>query len=100
MTRRSKLEICLDVLWVIKNGSSKPTRIMYDSNLSWRPLKNILKFMVTRGLIREIDTHTARKYDRRTTRRYEITQKGEDIVRYFHRAKEVLKFEKVAAIST
>ena len=40
--RRSKLEVYLDVLWTIKNGTRKPTRIMYESNLSWKPLQRTL----------------------------------------------------------
>jgi len=32
--RRSRLEIYLEVLWIIKNGMKKPTSILYESNLS------------------------------------------------------------------
>lgn len=98
MTRRSKLQICLDVLWSIKNGTSKPTQIMYESNLSWRPLQHILKLLVSKELIIEIDTRNTRKTDKRTKRRYEITQKGENIVRYLNRAKDLLKLEKIPTI--
>ena len=94
--RRSKLEIYLDVLWVIKNEAKKPTRIMYGANLSWKPLKQILKSMVSQGLISEIATQGAR--DKRTNRYYEITQKGENVVRYFNGAKDLLELEEVAKI--
>ena len=40
--RRSKLEIYLDVLSSIHEGISKPTRIMYSANLSWKALNKIL----------------------------------------------------------
>lgn len=93
MPRRSKLEICTDVLRIIKEGASSPTRIMYGANLSWKPLQQILRLMVSQGLIEEIDTRRTGKYDRRTSRRYRITQKGEDSFRYLSRAKEVLRLE-------
>ena len=56
MSRRSKLEIYLDVLSTIKGGTEKPTSIMYEANLSWRPLKKILAHMVSQTLIEEIDS--------------------------------------------
>ena len=94
--RRSKLEIYLDVLWIIKNGTRKPTRIMYGANLSWKPLQRILSSMVSQGLIREVDARGGR--DRRTNKTYEITQKGENVVKYFNRAKDLLELEEVAKI--
>jgi len=94
--RRSKLEIYLDVLWIVKNGTRKPTRIMYGANLSWKPLQRILQSMVSQGLIRELETLENR--DKRTNRCYEITQKGENVVRYFNRAKDLLQLEEVAKI--
>ena len=94
--RRSKLEIYLEVLWIIKDGTRKPTRIMYGANLSWKPLHQILRSMVSQGLIKEIDTRDSR--DKRTSRHYEITQKGENVVKYFNRAKSLLELEEVVKI--
>ena len=34
-TRRSKLEIMLTVLRAVNDGETKPTKIMYASNMSW-----------------------------------------------------------------
>ncbi len=83
-TRRSKLEIYLEVLQVIKGGTSKPTRIMYNANLSWQPLMQMLNSLISQDLIREIDlTLEGRKRDKRTSRLYEITMKGEQLMRYF-----------------
>ncbi len=93
MARRSKLEIYLDVLWAIKKGTRKPTRIMYEANLSWKPLQRILKSMISQGLIFEFDASGER--DKRTSNVYEITQKGENIVNYFNRGKEFLKLEEI-----
>ena len=88
VSRRSKLEIYLDVLWVIKNGTKKPTRIMYEANLSWKPLQQILKSMITKGFISEVDAMSLK--DNRTRSFYEMTHKGENIINYFNRGKEYL----------
>lgn len=93
MARRSKLEIYLDILWAIKRGTRKPTRIMYEANLSWKPLQRILKSMISQGLIFEFDV--SGEGDKRTSNVYEITQKGESIVKYFNRGKEFLKLEEI-----
>ena len=88
LERRSKLEIYLAVLQIIKGGTSKPTRIMYSANNSWQPLMLALGSMVSQGLVREIDVRdTRRKRDRRTTKVYEITMKGEQVAQYFKGAK-------------
>ena len=94
--RRSKLEIYLDVLWIIKNGTKKPTRIMYGANISWKPLKRILKSLVSQGLIGEVDARENR--DKRTSTYYELTQKGDNVIRYFNRAKSLLELEEAINI--
>jgi len=85
--RRSKLEIYIDVLSIIKGGTTKPTRVMYEANLSWDHLHRILEPMMAQGLISEIDTTGERRRDKRTSKRYEITQKGENVLRYFRDTK-------------
>ena len=92
--RRSKLEIYVDVIQIIKNGTRKPTRIMYGANLSWKPLQRILGSMVSQGLIREVDASDDR--DKRTNKYYEITQKGENVIKYFKQARNLLVLEEVS----
>ena len=88
-SRRSKLEIYLEVLNIIKNGTSKPTRIMYQANISWQPLMKVLTSMSNQGLIEEIDTTSiSRKRDKRTSKIYQITMKGEKVIQYFRGMKE------------
>jgi predicted transcriptional regulator len=89
--RRSKLEVYLDVLWTIKNGTRKPTRIMYESNLSWKPLQRTLNSLLTQELITEYAPENLR--DKRTTTCYELTQKGENVIKYFKRAEDLLELE-------
>jgi predicted transcriptional regulator len=94
--RRSKLEIYLDVLRVIKGGVQKPTRIMYGANLSWKPLQQVLRSLLDQGLIMEIDVSDGG--DKRTSKHYEITQKGENVLRYFDRARRLIELEEVARL--
>ncbi len=89
--RRSKLEIYLDVLWTIKSGTKKPTRIMYESNLSWKPLQRTLNSLTAQGLVAEFEPDNNR--DKRTTTCYELTQKGENVLKYFKRAEDLLELE-------
>lgn len=81
--KRSKLELYVDVLRVIKKGSHKPTRIMYRANLSWNPLTEILESLTEQGLtIREIlGRHNS----------YKITSKGRNVLNYFDQAAELMK---------
>ena len=82
--RRSKFEIYIDIMSLIKNGIHIPTRIMYNANLSWKPLKEILKSMCLQGVIQETSGNGD---DKRTKRNYVLTEKGENILRYFNKAK-------------
>jgi predicted transcriptional regulator len=57
---------------------------MFQANISWQPLKRVLNSMVSQDLINEIDTTSIeRKRDKRTSKIYEITMKGEQVHRYF-----------------
>jgi predicted transcriptional regulator len=50
--RRSLTDICFDILnslWV--DGDSRPTQLMYKTNLSWNVLMNLLTHLDGRGLI-------------------------------------------------
>ena len=89
--RRSKLEIYLEVLKVIKEGTTKPTRIMYGANLSWKMVQGVLNSMVDQDLIEEIDRSKSR--DKRTNKVYQVTTKGVSVIRYFDRAKGLIEVD-------
>ncbi len=80
--KRSRLEIYVETLRWIRSGVNKPTNIMYKSNLSWIPLKEILGSLVNQDLIRVVDN--------KNKRTYEITEKGRSVLKYFERAEELL----------
>jgi len=88
MTRRSRLQVYLEVLSVIKSGTDKPTRIMSGANISWKPLQEILASLVSHGLITEIEPEYRDErqvnLDKRTTRTYRITE-------YFIRMEQLLE---------
>ena len=93
--RRSKLEIYIDILEEVRNGVIIPTRIMYGANLSWKPLQQILKSLVTQELIVEYVTEEG---DKRTKKAYKLTEKGLNVLRYFNKAKELVEKETMPEI--
>jgi len=94
-SRRSKFEIYVDILTEIKSGTVIPTRIMYGANLSWKPLKQILKTLTAQGLIVE---QSMDKGDKRTKKAYALTEKGENVLKYFNRAKGLMELERAVEI--
>jgi predicted transcriptional regulator len=87
-SRRSRFEIYIDVLKEVKSGANKPTQIMYGANLSWKPLQVILKSLLNQGLLTEIEGDPR---DKRTKVTYGLTQKGENVVRYYIKAKSLVE---------
>jgi predicted transcriptional regulator len=75
-TRRSRVEIYMDILNVV-NGPSLPTNIMYRTNLSWKPLQACLAHLKDLGLIKEYNGPIA---DRRIVKAYERTPEGEKML--------------------
>lgn len=86
--RRSKLEIYINVLETIKEGTTKPTRIMYGANLSWKLLQGVLDSLIDQGLIDEVDQ--TRSKDKRTSKIYEVTSRGDSVIRYFGHARQLV----------
>jgi predicted transcriptional regulator len=87
--RRSKFEIYMDILAAIKGGTVTPTRIMYRVNLSWKPLKQILETFQAQMLIEE-----QLKGDIGKRKVYALTEKGENVLNYFNRAKVLMDIKR------
>jgi len=85
-SRRSQLEIRLNILSAVKDGVDKPTRIMYAANMSWRPVQKTLSNLVEQGLLeRQVNIESSK-----SKTRYVITEKGIHVLDYFKKAKEIL----------
>lgn len=68
------MEIYFDVLEAIDNGTNKPTRIMYETNLSWTSLLSAFDSLIHSDFIR-----TEKK---KSATRYYITEKGRNALSY------------------
>jgi len=84
-SKRDRLRIYLDVLKVIRKGESKPTRIMYSANLSWKPLKQILNSLINQKIVEAgiIHGHNC----------YRLTKKGFDVLEYFDNSKMEIRID-------
>ncbi len=86
MTRRSQMEIYIDILKAISDGRQKPTHIMYRANLSWARLKKHLNFLMKQDLL---TTSTA---DAGVI--FNITVKGKEVLGYFRKLEGELYYKK------
>lgn len=82
VNRRSRLEIYFEVLSAINAGVTKPTRIMYATNLSFTSLNEVLATLQQSQFIRE---------ERRKRAQYFITQKGQDALLYYTKSIQGLR---------
>ena len=84
-SKRSRIEIYLDILQTIKKGVDKPTRIMYSTNLSWKPLMQFINAMMEQKLItsEELGCHIT----------YKITDKGMNVLNYFNEAMQLIEIK-------
>ena len=83
--KRSRLDIISDMLAIIqdKNGSIKPTHLMYKANLSHNQMKSYLDELMSKKLVdKEIG---------KSGNRIIITKPGRDFLLQYHRMRE---FEK------
>lgn len=63
---------------------------MYGANLSWKSLKEILASLVSQGLVEEV---VLKRGDKRTKKRYEITDKGENVLQYYNMVSGLIEVE-------
>ncbi|MEM2110803.1 MAG: DUF4364 family protein [Candidatus Bathyarchaeia archaeon] len=82
--KRSKLEISIEILRAINKGEYKPTRIMYRTNLSWIPLKQIFESLIAQGLIKEEEFNKRKEYI--------ITPKGKKVLKYFEGMTKLIEY--------
>ncbi len=83
-SRRSQLEIRMDILRVIVEGAEGPTQIMYKANLSWILLCEHLASLTQQGFIEERQVGNRKKYS--------LTSKGTEIVgSYLNLVREIVQ---------
>lgn len=100
MPRRSQLEIMCDVLTVAKEPM-KPTNLMYKSNLSWKPMQQIVRKLIQLKMMMEVpplptttsgEGSGAVRLDKRSSVRYQTTEKGLDVIKFRDKFGDTLKF--------
>ena len=74
MKKRNRLDIIHDILNAIseKNGTIKPTHLLYKSNLSHKVMAEYLKELIGKGLIEETQNKKGKTYS--------MTEKGFDFL--------------------
>ncbi len=91
--RRCRLDIYMDILRNAKTPTP-PTRIMYASNLSWKPLREALTHLTKTGMLLEItpmeamtrpDTPNTSENipDGRSKRLYVVSEQGKDTLKQY-----------------
>jgi predicted transcriptional regulator len=81
--RRSRMEVKIDILQAIADGSGRPTHIMYRSNLSWAVMRGVMKVLEQQGLVicKEIEGR----------RSYVLTEKGSRVLETYRSVKSQLE---------
>jgi len=83
VSRRSQLEIRMDILRAIMEGAEGPTQIMYKANLSWILLCDHLSALGEQGFVSEKSVGNRK--------RYSLTGKGIEIVgAYLNLIREII----------
>jgi len=82
--RRSNIEIISEMLRIGAEGAGK-TEIMYSANMSYRQLQKYLKFMLSQGLIDQIEVGNP-------SITFIVTEKGHGLRRSIETVLEVLRF--------
>ncbi len=83
-SRRSRLQISIEILNAISSGEQKPTRLMYACNLSWKSIRDSLGLLVAKGYVDELSENEKRK-------RYRITSKGGDVLSYYSGLQDLIQ---------
>ena len=78
MTRRSQMEIYIDILKAVVDGKRRPTHIMYRANLSHQLLEKYLGLLLDKQLLQRED------------RRYYTTEKGQAFITAFQEIQSIL----------
>lgn len=81
--RRSRMEVKIDILQAIADGSGRPTHIMYRSNLSWAVMRGVMKNLEQQGLVISSEVEGRRNYV--------LTEKGHRVLETYRTVKTQLE---------
>ncbi|HKW03879.1 MAG TPA: winged helix-turn-helix domain-containing protein [Nitrososphaerales archaeon] len=81
-SRRSRMEVEIDIMQAISDGAGRPTHIMYRSNLSWSVMQSFIRSMESQGLL------VMRLAEGRKS--YALTEKGQRVLETYHSVKKQL----------
>ena len=87
LVRRSKLEVCLDILEALARSPKGLTRLSLEVNVNYVSLKRYIDLLLSQGLIREMADERGRKYC--------ITDRGLTALNYFLKLKNMLPVERI-----
>jgi len=87
--RRSKLEVCLDILSALARRPMGLTRLSLEVNVNYVTLRRCLDLLIGQGLVEEVAEERSRSYY--------ITERGLTALNYFVKLKDMLEVERVAA---
>lgn len=77
------MEVKIDILQAIADGSGRPTHIMYRSNLSWAVMRGVMKNLEQQGLVISSDVEGRRNYV--------LTEKGRKVLETYRTVKTQLE---------
>lgn len=75
MMKRSRLEICYDVLQAVSDGADAPTKMVYRTNVSWVVLQDIPNLLLSSDYI------VLKGSENRRT--FRLTEKGQEVPKKF-----------------
>jgi len=82
MTRRSEIEIFMDVLSAVAEGRHKRTHIMYGANLDWYRVTSHIDSLIKQDLLsKNTDDGSIG---------YVLTQRGKEVLEYYNRFRNKL----------
>ena len=79
--RRSRIELCVDVLRAVEKGRFSPSRICCAANLSYDRVMKYIEFLCEQEMVNKA---VGKKNG------YVITEKGLSFIRYFKKVENVL----------
>lgn len=77
------MEVKIDILQAIADGSGRPTHIMYRSNLSWAVMRGVMKVLEQQGLVVSAEVEGRRNYT--------LTEKGSRVLQTYVSVKTQLE---------